>query len=192
MSAGLAAGDVSDFGDALAADVVWWEIDSSEPVRGRDAVVERFSFVSDLNVSAELHDVVANDDHLTALLNVTASRGDENLNYQTAEIMHLDADGQVSERWAFSGDTQAIIDCFGSAVDRVSSSLVSTRRQALLGLRAGFALVQPHSSHAKEVVDGERTKAALFLGRNACHGVGCGDQLRLVDRVGDTLVDDHS
>lgn len=113
MSAALAAGDVSDFGGALADDVVWWEIGSPEPVRGRDAVMERFSFVSDLNVSADLHDVVANDDHLIALLNVTATRGDETFNYQTAEIMHLNADGQVAERWAFSSDTQAIISFFG-------------------------------------------------------------------------------
>lgn len=113
MTAAMTEGDLSAFGGALADDVAWWEIGSSEPVRGRDAVMERFSFVSDLNVSIDLHDVIANDDHLIALLDVTATRGDETFNYQTAEIMHLNADGEVTERWAFSNDTGAIIDFFG-------------------------------------------------------------------------------
>jgi ketosteroid isomerase-like protein len=113
MTAAMAEGNLSDFGGALADDVVWWEIGSPEPVRGRDAVMERFSFVSDFDVSMDLHDVVANDDHLIALLDVAATRGDETFNYRTAEIMHLNADGEVSERWAFSDDTRAIIEFFG-------------------------------------------------------------------------------
>ena len=113
MTAAMQSGDLSSFGGALADDVVWWEIGSPEPVRGRDAVIERFSFESDSSVSIDLHDVVGNDDHLVALLNVTATRGDETFGYQTAEIMHLNADGEVSERWAFSNDTEAIIKFFG-------------------------------------------------------------------------------
>lgn len=113
MTAAVAAGDLSDFGAALADDVAWWEIGAPEPVRGRGAVLQRFSFVSDFDISIDLHDVVANDDHMVALLDVTATRGDETFGYRTAEIMHLNADGEVSERWAFSDDTEAIIGFFG-------------------------------------------------------------------------------
>lgn len=112
VSAALSAGDVGGFADVIADDIVWWEIGSSESVRGKDAVIEQMQFMSDYDVHVEIHDVVANDDHLIALVAVTATKGDETLEYRTAEVHHVNADGQVTERWAFSDDTQAIIDFF--------------------------------------------------------------------------------
>jgi ketosteroid isomerase-like protein len=112
MSAAMEAGDMSVLGDAIADDVVWWEIGASEPVRGRQALMEAMQGYGEYNISAELHDVVANDDHLIALLSVSATKGDEALDYRTAEIHHVNAGGQVTERWAFSDDTQAIFDFF--------------------------------------------------------------------------------
>jgi ketosteroid isomerase-like protein len=113
LVAAMNAGDIASLGDSVADDVVWWEIGASEPVRGRDAVVERLSFVSDFDVSIDLHDVTTSDDHLIALLGVTATRGDETFAYRTAEIQHLNDAGEITERWSFSDDTQAIIDFFG-------------------------------------------------------------------------------
>ena len=84
----------------------------SEPVHGRDAVVERLSFVSDFDVSIDLHDVTTSDDHLIGLLGVTATRGDQTFTYRTAEIQHLNDEGEITERWSFSDDTQAIVDFF--------------------------------------------------------------------------------
>jgi ketosteroid isomerase-like protein len=110
--AAMNAGELASFGDSVADDVVWWEIGASEPVRGRGAVVERLSFVSDFDVSIDLHDVTTSDDHLIALLAVTATRGDETFTYRTAEIQHLNDAGEITERWSFSDDTQAIIDFF--------------------------------------------------------------------------------
>ena len=112
LVAAMNAGDIASFGDSVADDVVWWEIGVSEPVRGRDAVVERLSFVSDFDVSIDLHDVTTSDDHLIALLGVTATRGDETFAYRTAEIQHLNDAGEITERWSFSDNTQAIIDFF--------------------------------------------------------------------------------
>jgi ketosteroid isomerase-like protein len=109
----MGAGDMTGFGDSIAEDVVWWEIGASEPVRGRDALMEQMQFMGDFAVSVDLHDVTASDDHLLALLDVKARRGDETLNYRTAEILHLNDAGQISERWAFSDDTQAITEFFG-------------------------------------------------------------------------------
>jgi hypothetical protein len=37
--------------------------------------------------------------------------GDDEFSYRTAEITHV-LDGKVFERWAFSDDTQVIIDFF--------------------------------------------------------------------------------
>ena len=112
MSAAMNAGDMSGLSEAIADDVVWWEIGASEPVRGKQALMDRMQALGDFNISAQLHDVVANDDHLIALVSVEATKGDATLHYRTAEIHHVNADGQVTERWAFSDDTQAIIDFF--------------------------------------------------------------------------------
>ena len=106
------SGDMSGLAEAIAEDVVWWEIGASEPVRGKQALLERMQGFADYNISGQLHDVVANDDHLIALMSVSAAKGDESLHYRTAEIHHVNAGGQVTERWAFSDDTQAIIEFF--------------------------------------------------------------------------------
>jgi ketosteroid isomerase-like protein len=66
---------------------------------------------TDWDISVELHDVVANDEHAVALVSATATRGGKTLSYRTAEIVHV-RDGKVTERWAFSDDTQRIIEFF--------------------------------------------------------------------------------
>ena len=113
LTAAMNAGDMSDVGEAIAEDIVWWEIGASEPVRGRDALMDRMESYGDYNITTQLHDVVANDDHLIALLSVEATKGDDTLHYRTAEIHHVNDAGQVTERWAFADDTQAIIEFFG-------------------------------------------------------------------------------
>ncbi len=113
MSTAVSGGDLEAFAAAVAEDVTWWEIGADEPIRGRQALMERFQSLSDFEISGDLHDVVANDDHLIALLDATARRGGETLSYRVAEIYHVDADGRVTERWAFSDDTKAITDFFG-------------------------------------------------------------------------------
>jgi ketosteroid isomerase-like protein len=113
LTAALDAGDMGAIADSISDDVEWWEIGASEPVRGKQALVDRMEALSDFEISVSLHDVLSNDDHLIALLNVTARKGGESLDYRTAEIHHFNADGQITQRWAFSDDTQAIIEFFG-------------------------------------------------------------------------------
>jgi ketosteroid isomerase-like protein len=60
----------------------------------------------------DLHDVVANDDHTIALMEVSIGTGGQSFSYRTAEIYHIDEDGKITERWAFSDDTQAINEFF--------------------------------------------------------------------------------
>jgi ketosteroid isomerase-like protein len=112
VAAAMQAGDMSAMADGIADDIVWWEIGASEPVRGKQALMERMQALSDYAITVDLHDVVANDEHMIALGSATATRGDESLTYRTAEIYHVNADGKVTERWAFSDDTQAIINFF--------------------------------------------------------------------------------
>jgi ketosteroid isomerase-like protein len=113
MSQATGVGDFSSYSDNIADDVEWWEIGSDQPIRGKDALFQRMQeLMGQGTISTDLHDVVANDEHLVALVNATAERGGRTLNYKTAEIYHV-RDGKITHRWAFSDDTAAIIDFFG-------------------------------------------------------------------------------
>jgi len=103
-------------GDYIADDVVWHEIGAAEPIRGKAALAERWAGMADAGgtFSVDLHDVVANDDHVVELVTATVTRGDKTFTYRTAEIMHV-RDGKITERWAFSDDTAAINEFFGGA-----------------------------------------------------------------------------
>src|SRR5918997_2811753 len=99
------SGDMMAAMDMLADDVVWHEIGRDEPIRGKQALMERFAGMPEGgSINVETHDVVANDEHAIALVKATATLGDQQLVYRTAEIYHM-RDGKITERWAFSDDT---------------------------------------------------------------------------------------
>ncbi len=104
----MSDGDLTGQMEFLADDVVWHEIGSDEPIRGKQALIERFAGLTQGgSVKVDVHDVVANDEHAIALVTATATMGDRTLTYRTAEITHV-RDGKVTERWAFSDDTERI------------------------------------------------------------------------------------
>lgn len=109
--AAFMGGEMDKTNELVAEDVVWWQIGSDEPVRGRDAVLESMSGLAGLDFEVELHDVTASDDHVVGLVTATVRTGDQEFTYRTAEIGHV-KDGKLTERWAFSDDTAAIIDFF--------------------------------------------------------------------------------
>jgi hypothetical protein len=104
-------GDPQAIGAFVADDVVWHEIGSTEPLRGKAALATRAPGETDYQITAKLHDVVANDDHTIVLVEATATRAGKTLTYRTAEIYHL-RNGKIAERWAFSDDTAAITAFF--------------------------------------------------------------------------------
>jgi hypothetical protein len=44
----------------------------------------------------------------------SVSAGGKSITYRVAEIMHVNEDTKVTERWAFSDDTAAIAEFFAS------------------------------------------------------------------------------
>lgn len=105
-------GDMEAAAALVDNDIVWHSIGAPEPMRGADALAaSSMNFPEGLEVSADVHDVVANDDHVVGLINATVTVGDETFEYRTAEILHF-ADGKVTERWAFSDDTARINEFF--------------------------------------------------------------------------------
>jgi len=106
--------DLSSMADVLDDDIVWHEIGRDEPLRGKQTLVDRFTQFSGegATITTETHDIVANDEHAIQLVTATATMGDQQLVYRTAEIYHM-KDGKITERWAFSDDTDRINKFFG-------------------------------------------------------------------------------
>lgn len=106
-------GDMQAFADLVADDVTWYQIGQSEPIHGKEAMAASMPGgpERDWEITADVHDVVANDEHAIALVNATAQRGGRTLNYRTAEILHV-RNGKITERWAFSDDTARITEFF--------------------------------------------------------------------------------
>ena len=101
----------------LADDVVWHEIGADEPIRGKLALAERWAGLGEAfgDLTTETHAVMADDEHVVQLVNVTVTKPDgETFKYRTAEIYHV-KDGKVTERWAFSDDTDRINRFFTGA-----------------------------------------------------------------------------
>ena len=106
-------GDIQQFADLVADDVEWHQIGEPEVLHGKAALAASMpgEGAVDYEITADVHDVVANDEHTIALVNATGRRGGQTLEYRTAEIMHF-RDGKVTERCAFSNDTEAIAKFF--------------------------------------------------------------------------------
>ena len=106
------SGNIDDYAELLADDVVWHQI-GDRTLHGKEELAQSMPGGEvDWNITADVHDVVANDDHAIVLVNAHATRGDgKSLDYRTTEILHM-RDGKVTERWAFAEDTQAIKDFF--------------------------------------------------------------------------------
>ncbi len=62
----------------------------------------------------EAHDILANDDHIVALLVVHGRRGDRVLNERGVHVMHLDEEGKVGELWAVT-DPKPHLELWGDA-----------------------------------------------------------------------------
>jgi ketosteroid isomerase-like protein len=112
MSEAMAGGDLEGAANRVADGVVWHVIGRDEPFRGKAELAASMDGLRDFTITWEVHDVLASDDHVIALGTATATHGDQTLVYRTAEIYHV-RDGKVAERWAFSDDTQRIVDFFG-------------------------------------------------------------------------------
>lgn len=106
-------GDMMSQMDMLADDVIWHEIGRDDPIRGKQALIDRFRGMPEgASIRIETHDVVANDEHTIQLVTARATMGEQELVYRTAEIYHM-RDGKITERWAFSDDTERINRFFG-------------------------------------------------------------------------------
>ena len=111
-------GDMQALADLFAEDAVWHVSGRnrlSGEKRGRDAAFAYFGQLGELSggtFRAELHDVIANDEHVVGLHTSTGERDGRRLSAHTALVFHM-RDGKVAECWEHQED-QAAFDEFVS------------------------------------------------------------------------------
>ena len=99
-------------------DVVWHSPGRSQLAgdhRGVDAVLGFFGRTMELTggtFRVDVHDVVANDEHVVGLHAVTAEREGRTLQDQNTLVFHV-RDGRASEVWQFWADQYAADGFFG-------------------------------------------------------------------------------
>jgi uncharacterized protein len=106
------SGNLEELGQIFADDVVWHAGGRGRiggDKRGREATFAYFGQLGELSggsFRAELHDIVANDEHVVGLHTNTAQREGKALNVKEALVFHL-RDGKVVEAWEHHEDSQA-------------------------------------------------------------------------------------
>lgn len=102
----FAGGDAETLAELIAEDAVWHVGGRNlftDSYRGREAIFTYFRKLRDFTnetFAAELHDVLANDEHGVALVHMTAQRARKELDSDATTTYHL-RDGQVIEAWTF-------------------------------------------------------------------------------------------
>ena len=110
--AAFATGDVAVLGELFSDDIVWHSGGRSSisgDYKGKAAVLGLFAELAGRTAGTfriELHDVLANDEHVVGLVTVTGERGGKTLADVGAQIFHVRG-GKVSESWFHPSDQYA-------------------------------------------------------------------------------------
>lgn len=109
----FARGDIDTVLGIFDEDICW-HISGRSPIsgdyRGHAEVVGFFSKLHELSggtFGLDVHDVLANDDHVVALVADHAQRDGKSLNTQEAHIWHV-SDGKATEFWSAPTDQGAV------------------------------------------------------------------------------------
>jgi uncharacterized protein len=108
-----AGNDIEVVRSFLPDDVVWHEPGQSEftgELRGKDAVlrmIEKAREITGGTFKLNLHDVLANDEHVVALINWTAKRGEKTIEGREAAVYHV-RDGKIAEAWFLTDDSRSV------------------------------------------------------------------------------------
>ena len=116
--AAFSAGDDATLRELMASTIVW-HAPGHNPLagtyRGPDEVLGylgRLRELTDGTYRVELHDVLANDEHVVAMHRASAQRHGRTLADGAVNVCHVGG-GQVTEVWSMNGD-QYLVDQFWS------------------------------------------------------------------------------
>lgn len=112
--AAYARGDIEALRRDFLAEDVRWHFPGQSPLAGHhegaDRVVALFGRLGELSSGThrlELHDVIANDEHVVALHATRAERAGRRLQINAAQVFHV-RDGKVTEAWTLHDDPDAV------------------------------------------------------------------------------------
>ena len=110
--AAFGTGDIATLRELLADDIVW-HVGGSSPItgdyKGKDEVLGFFAQLAERaggTFRVDVHDVLANDEHVVALVKGTGEREGKTLNDNGAQVFHVQG-GKVTEEWFHPGDQYA-------------------------------------------------------------------------------------
>lgn len=95
----------------LADDVVWHEAGNPQPLRGKDAVLQRFSAFTGGTPQVDIKSALADDEHLSVFGHARFQRDGESVEYDYVEEMQI-RDGRIVERWSFMDAVPQDVDRF--------------------------------------------------------------------------------
>jgi uncharacterized protein len=114
----FAEGDMKALGEFMADDILW-HVGGTNVIagdyRGKEAV---FGFFGKLveetggTFKAEVHAILADDEHGAALVTNRAERNGKRIEYRAVNVSHTDGEGRVTEFWAFPENSQELDEFF--------------------------------------------------------------------------------
>lgn len=112
-------GDMETMSASLDENTVWHVPGDNRfagTFTGRDAVVGRFAQMAEAGIRAtlaDIHDVVGNDDHVVALVQLSVSGPSGSATGRAVQVYHV-RDGKAAEFWGYNEDQAAIDAILGS------------------------------------------------------------------------------
>ena len=109
--------DVETVTKLINNDAVWHVGGKSQitgDYKGKSEILEffmRFGQLTEGTYKADIHDVLANEEHTIVLGTETATRNGKQHKARFVDVIHPDSDGNVKEFWRFFED-QAKVDAF--------------------------------------------------------------------------------
>ena len=111
----FAEGDVPALSELMADEVTWHVTDGgplSGSYHGQNDVLGFFARLAEETGGTfrlDVHDILANDEHVVALGTLSASRGSKSIETLVANVIHVRA-GKITEFWTATANPRASID----------------------------------------------------------------------------------
>jgi uncharacterized protein len=104
-------GDLQTVSDSFSDDVVWHGRGSTKfgkDFKGKQATMGQIMDYAQTfqDIKMDIHDLVANDRHVVALISTSVKRNGKSYHDQQAFIFHVNDDGKTSEAWIASDTEQ--------------------------------------------------------------------------------------
>jgi uncharacterized protein len=116
--AAFAQGDMAALNELFADEIVWHVGGRSSlagDYTGKDQVFGFFARTMEMTGGTfrlDIHDLLADDEHVVALAHVTGQREGKSLDDNSVQVLHV-KDGKVTESWFHPGDQYAADEFWG-------------------------------------------------------------------------------